>query len=199
MCPLVGVMMSHFHITQAEYFQNTLLFLMWPHSFPLLSALTVGWNWEHTHIRTHSHTHDICIQLFSLISSHSYTLSVTVRWSTEEVATQQIALIMNSQCFPFNSAGSLWAWGPHWWDYLRRQLPRLHSAPVGEKSIQKHQDDASPGGSEPGQGTEPENLCISILFWCGPHARCLDEADADFSVENEMRWDLFVYTPGLVD
>ncbi len=43
------------------------------------------------------------------------------------------------------------------------------------------------------------NLCISILFWCGSQASCLDGADADFSVENEMRWDLFVYTPGLVD
>lgn len=128
----------HFHITQAEYMQHTLLFLMWPPSFPLfsvLSPLTVGWHWEHTHIHTHFHTHNICMQLFCLISSHSYTLSVTMRWSTEEVATQQIALIMNSHRFPSNSAGPMWAWGPHWWDYLCRQLPRVHSASVREKSI----------------------------------------------------------------
>lgn len=126
---------------------------------------------KNTYIHTHFHTHNICMQLFFLISSRSYALSVTVRWSTEEVATQQIALIMNSQCFPSNSARPMWAWGPHWWDYLCRQLPRVHSASVREKSIEKHQDDAGPGGSEPGQGTETLNLYFYILFWCGSQVK----------------------------
>lgn len=90
MDPLEGFMTSTFLFHTSRIIQTHPAFSHTP-AFQCLQ-----YNFISIGLRTHIYTLNICMQLFCLISSHSYTLSVTVRWSTEEVATQQIALIMNS-------------------------------------------------------------------------------------------------------